>query len=113
MKYGGLTEEEAMKLCTLNPAKLLHLDSKMGSIKVGKDADVVLWSDHPLSIYAKAEKTLVDGKIMYDINEDETLRMQLRAERNRLFSKMMDAKKSGAATEKPKAKMNKIMHCDD
>ncbi len=57
VKYGGMAEEEAWKMVTLNPAKLLHLNDRMGSIKAGKDADLVLWTDHPLSIYAKAEKT--------------------------------------------------------
>lgn len=56
VKYGGVSEEDALKFVTLNPAKLLHIDDKVGSIKIGKDADLVLWTDHPLSIYAKAEK---------------------------------------------------------
>jgi hypothetical protein len=55
-----MSEENAWKMVTLNPAILLHLDDKVGSVKVGKDADLVLWSDHPLSVYAKAEKTLID-----------------------------------------------------
>jgi imidazolonepropionase-like amidohydrolase len=54
--YGGLTEEEAWKLVTLNPAKMMHLDNRLGSIKAGKDADVVLWNENPLSVYAKPEK---------------------------------------------------------
>ncbi|MGJ8664517.1 MAG: amidohydrolase family protein, partial [Marinicella sp.] len=66
VKYGGLSEQDAWKMVTLNPAKLLHLDDRMGSIKAGKDADLVLWSDNPLSIYAKAEKTMVDGVVYYD-----------------------------------------------
>ena len=61
VKYGGVSEEDALKFVTLNPAKLLHLDDRVGSLKVGKDADVVLWSDHPLSVYAKAEKTIIEG----------------------------------------------------
>ena len=52
-------------MITINPAKLLHLDKKTGSIKVGKDADVVLWSDNPLSIFAKVEKTIIDGAIFF------------------------------------------------
>ena len=56
-----MTEIEALKLVTLNPAKLLNLDDKIGSIKVGKDADLVLWTDHPLSIYSKPSKTIVDN----------------------------------------------------
>jgi imidazolonepropionase-like amidohydrolase len=61
VKYGAISEEEAWKFVTLNPAKLLHIDDKVGSIKVGKDADLVLWNDNPLSIYAKAEQTLIEG----------------------------------------------------
>ena len=53
VKYGGMSQEEALKTVTLNPAKLLHIDDKVGSLKVGKDADVVIWSDNPLSIYAQ------------------------------------------------------------
>ena len=59
-------EEEAFKMVTLNPAKMLHVDDKVGSIKVGKDGDLVLWSDNPLSIYAKALYTIVDGIIYFD-----------------------------------------------
>ena len=59
IKYGNLSEVEAMKLVTLNPAKLLNLDHRMGSIKIGKDADLVLWNEHPLSIYSKPFKTIV------------------------------------------------------
>ena len=65
IKYGGMDEIEALKLVTLNPAKLLHLDDRIGSIKVGKDADLVLWTDHPLSIYTKPSKTIV----FYSISE--------------------------------------------
>lgn len=56
IKYAGMSEEDALKMVTLNPAKLLHVDNRVGSIKEGKDADLVLWSDNPLSIYAIAEK---------------------------------------------------------
>ncbi len=70
IKYGGMSEEEAFKMVTLNPAKALHVQDKVGSIKVGKDADLVLWSADPLSIYAKAEKTIVDGIIYFDRYRD-------------------------------------------
>ena len=81
MKYGGLTEEEAFKMVTLNPAKALHVDDKVGSIKVGKDADLVLWSDNPLSVYAKANKTIVDGIIYFDRERDLELRKQISAKK--------------------------------
>jgi urease alpha subunit len=91
----------------------LHIDSRTGSIKVGKDADLVLWNNNPLSIYAVAEKTFVDGALMYDKELSANAQQAMRAERERLIAKMLDSKKSGATTEKPKAKVNKVMHCDD
>jgi urease alpha subunit len=113
VKYGNLTEEEAWKTITLNPAKALHLDNKMGSIKVGKDADVVLWSENPLSIYAKAEKTYIDGVLYFDREKDVQLQNEVRTERNRLIQKMIDAKKGGESTEKPKFKKYEMVHCED
>ena len=66
MKYGGLSEEEALKLCTLNGAKQLRLDHRIGSIDVGKDADIVIWTAHPFSTYSRVETTFVDGEILFD-----------------------------------------------
>src|SRR6202008_5064133 len=83
VKYGGLSEEEALKLATLNPAKMLHIDDKVGSSKVGKVADVVLWTDNPLSINAKVDKTIIDGIIYYDAVEDAKLREEIKKERSR------------------------------
>ncbi len=94
VKYGGVTEEEALKMVTLNPAKMLHVDDKVGSIKVGKDADLVLWSNNPLSIYAVAEKTIVDGTIYFDRDRDNELRAQIQAERTRLIQKLAAAKRT-------------------
>ncbi len=113
IKYGGLTEEQAWKLCTLNPAKMLHLDSRTGSIKVGKDADVVVWSANPLSIYAKAEKTFVDGILFFDIERDALKREEIRKERARLIQKMLEEKKGGGATQEPSPKGNKEYSCGD
>lgn len=112
VKYGGLSEEEALKTVTLNPAKLLHLDNKVGSIKVGKDADVVLWSDNPLSIYARVEKTIIDGNIYYDTEEDLKLRADIQSERARIIQKMLDEKKNGGPTQKPVPKKQKLFGCD-
>ena len=97
VKYGGLTEEEAFNMVTLNPAKALHVADRVGSIKEGKDADLVLWSDNPLSIYARAEKTIVDGIVYYDIDHDAQLRKNISAERNRLIQKLVGEKRTGAA----------------
>ncbi|WKN30123.1 amidohydrolase family protein [Porifericola rhodea] len=113
VKYGGMSEEDAWKMVTLNPAKMLHLDDRMGSIKVGKDADLVLWSDNPLSIYAQAEKTMVDGRIYYDLDEDSRKREMIEKERARLVQKMQNAKKNGSSTRPVSREMHQLFHCDD
>jgi imidazolonepropionase-like amidohydrolase len=112
MKYGGVPVEEALKMVTLNPAKLLHLDERMGSIKVGKDADVVLWSDEPLSIYAKAEKTIIEGAVFFDRAEQEEKLDAIQAERARLVAKMQGEKSKGKSTQKAKPKSQIIYHCE-
>jgi urease alpha subunit len=112
VKYGGLSEEEAWKLCTLNPAKMLHIDDKVGSVKVGKVADVVLWSDNPLSINAKAEKTIIDGIIYYDVDDDAKLREEIKKERARIIQKMIKEKQNGANTQKPGPRRPRLYHCD-
>ena len=61
MKYGGLSETEALAMVTLNPAKQLGIDNRVGSIEVGKDADLVIYDKFPLSDYAKVQKVLIDG----------------------------------------------------
>ena len=110
--YGNVQEQEAWKFVTLNPAKLLHIDSKTGSIKVGKDADLVLWSDNPLSVYAKAEQTFVDGARYFDRAEDAKMQAEIRAERARLIQKILKAKAAGnAGGEKPSAPKGHY-HCD-
>jgi imidazolonepropionase-like amidohydrolase len=100
LKYGGMSEIEALKMATLNPAKMLRLDDRIGSIKVGKDADLVIWSDNPLSVYAVAEKTFVDGMLLFDREEDAKMRDAVQAERNRLIQKMLNAEKSGEKPQK-------------
>ena len=112
VKYGSTSEEDAWKMVTLNPAKLLHLDQRMGSLKVGKDADVVLWSDKPLSVNARVLQTYVDGRCYFDAERDLKLREELRQERSRLIQKMADA---GQTSEKQKFKnkVKKQYHCDD
>lgn len=94
VKYGGVTEEEALKMVTLNPAKMLHVDDKVGSLRTGKDGDVVLWSDNPLSIYAKPLYTIVDGTIYFDRQKDEQLQKLVDAERLRLIRKMNGEKEA-------------------
>ncbi|MCX7544736.1 amidohydrolase family protein [Marinicella gelatinilytica] len=109
IKYGGLSEQEAWKTVTLNPAKLLHLDNRMGSIKEGKDADLVLWSDKPLSVYAQAEKTMVDGIIYFDRNKQAALEQQINDEKMDLIKQSQtsgETKKSDMTASQP------TLHCD-
>jgi imidazolonepropionase-like amidohydrolase len=112
VKYGGISEEEALKFVTLNPAKLLHLDDRVGSIKVGKDADIVLWSDHPLSVYAKAEKTIIEGITYFDIERDAQMREAIKKEKSELISLMLQDKNKGLKTQPIKKKEKVLLHCD-
>ncbi len=113
IKYGDLSEIEAWKTVTLNPAKMLHLDNRTGSIKAGKDADIVVWSDNPLSVYAKAEKTFVDGILFFDMDKDLLKREEIKKERARIIQKMLDEKKSGAPTQEPVKKDNRGYSCGE
>ncbi|NRT16634.1 imidazolonepropionase-like amidohydrolase [Flavobacterium sp. 28A] len=112
VKYGAISEEEAWKFVTLNPAKLLHIDDKVGSIKIGKDADIVLWNENPLSIYAKAEKTIIEGVVYYDTTKDAEKRVLIAKERNQLIGQMLEEKNKGMKTQEPKKKDKKEYHCD-
>lgn len=112
IRYGSLAEEDAFKICTLNPATMLHVADRVGSIKTGKDADIVIWSDNPLSIYAKAEKTIVDGIIYFDRDKDAQMRIAIAAERNRLIQKMIAAKKDGAKTDPATLSFDQVNECE-
>ena len=112
VKYGGTSEQDAWKMVTLNPAKLLHIDHRVGSIKVGKDADLVLWSHHPLSIYAKAEKTLIEGATYFDSERDQKIRTSIQSERNILIEMMLKEKNKGMKTQPIKKKDKQLLHCD-
>jgi imidazolonepropionase-like amidohydrolase len=112
IKYGGMSEEDALKMVTLNPAKILHLDDRMGSVKVGKDADLVLWSDNPLSIKAKVQFTMVDGVILYDASKDQSRNERNEVERARIIAKMLNANENGEKTTPFVKKPRRHYHCD-
>lgn len=112
VQYGGLSEEDAWKFVTLNPAKLLHLDDKMGSIKAGKDADLVLWNAHPMSVYARADKTWVDGKLYFDRADMKKRQQAMRVERNRLAQAMLDEKNAGKRTKPVEGHGGEHYECD-
>jgi imidazolonepropionase-like amidohydrolase len=112
LKYGGLSETEAWKMITLNPAKMLHLDKQLGTIEKGKDADLVIWTDNPLSVYAKVDKTFVDGVCLFDTDRNKQLTEDIQAEKNRLYNKIIEAKKGGEKTEPIKTKKQLLYHCE-
>jgi imidazolonepropionase-like amidohydrolase len=98
VKYGGLTEDEALRLVTINPAIQLGIDKRVGSIETGKDADLVIYNHHPLSVYAVAQKVFIDGHLYFDRENDLAMRAQNAKERKALMEK---EKKAAEAEKKP------------
>lgn len=105
-KYGGVPEQEALKMITLNPAKQLGIDKRTGSIEIGKDADIVIWNAHPFSVYSHPEMTVVEGEVVFDRSRDILNRPALAREREML--EKMDVNKApgsgGAAPRVPTEK---------
>jgi imidazolonepropionase-like amidohydrolase len=87
MKYGDLTEEEALRLITLNPAIQLRLDKRIGSIDVGKDADLVLFNGHPFSVYSRPEVTMIEGEVFFDRKKDLEMRDKIAKEKKELIER--------------------------
>lgn len=109
MKYGGVPEEDALKMITLNPAKQLGIDKRTGSIEVGKDGDLVIWSGHPFSPYSRPEITMIEGEVFFDRARDIAMREQLQKEREELEKAEANLPpekrgKAGKPKEEPKEK---------
>jgi imidazolonepropionase-like amidohydrolase len=94
VRYGGLTEEEALKLVTINPARQLKVDSRVGSLEPGKDADFVIWSGSPLSVYSQCQQTWIDGRKYFDREEDRHLYEEGQRQRAVLVQKALQTKKA-------------------
>jgi len=112
--YCGMDEQEALKLATLNPAIQLRVDDRIGSLKEGKDADFVIWSGPPLSMFSRPEQTWVDGVNYFHLERDAEMRAADRAEREALIQKALgtrdDGKKRSRKTRGPE---RDAWHCDD
>jgi hypothetical protein len=114
VRYGGVTEEEALKMVTLNPAIQLGIDKRTGSIDVGKDADVVVWSAHPLSVYAHPDMTFVDGELLFDRQADIARRPRLEAERKALEAAESNrAPAQGGTPPRPPSQIRRAYTDDD
>jgi imidazolonepropionase-like amidohydrolase len=113
VKYGGVSEEDALKMVTLNPAKMLRVDDRVGSLRSGKDGDVVVWNEHPLSIYAKPLYTIVDGIIYFDRAKDEQMQKIVDGERNRLVKKLVGEKRTGTPMQSPMPSYQLMHTCSD
>jgi imidazolonepropionase-like amidohydrolase len=85
----GLSEEQALALVTINTARVLGIDSRVGSLEAGKDADFVIWNGNPLSTETRVEQTWIDGRRYFDIEEDRQQRGQVERERSQLIQQIL------------------------
>ncbi|HZV12873.1 MAG TPA: amidohydrolase family protein [Candidatus Kapabacteria bacterium] len=106
VKYGGLSEEETIKLCTINSAKQLHIEKYVGSLEPGKDADIVLWDGDPLSAHTKVLQTWIDGRKYFDREDDKKMAEEVQRERAALVAKALAEKQPPASSAKPTGKGN-------
>jgi len=100
IKYGGITEDEALAMITINPAKQMEVDDRVGSIEIGKDADLVIFDEHPLSNYAKVQKVLIDGTVYFDRDLTMSDLEKLKRRKKELLEKQRE-KKQDKQAEKP------------
>jgi imidazolonepropionase-like amidohydrolase len=101
IKYGDLTEEEALRLVTLNPALQLGLEKRIGSIDVGKDADLVIFNGHPFSVYSRPEMTFIEGEVYFDRKADLARREQIVKEKRELIEREKKAPRQSQPTAPP------------
>ena len=111
-KYGGVPEEEALKMITLNAAKQLGIDKRTGSVEVGKDADLVIWNAHPFSVYSRPEITMIEGEIYFDRTKDIERRAEMEKERKEL-EKLEVNRPPGSGTTQPKIPSEKRLEDRD
>jgi N-acetylglucosamine-6-phosphate deacetylase len=105
VRYGGVDPHEALKFVTINPAKQLRIDNRTGSIEVGKDADLVVWSGDPLSTMTRCEQTWVDGRRFFDLEEDQQMVQQIRENRSAMLADLVEEKSRKTSNQvKPSAK---------
>jgi imidazolonepropionase-like amidohydrolase len=106
IKYGGVPPEEAIKFVTLNPARTLKIDDRVGSLVVGKDADFSIWNGSPLSPYSACQQTWIEGRKYFDRAEDLAGRAALARERDQLVARARAQKKEGPGAAPPGGRRN-------
>ncbi|MBM3930196.1 MAG: amidohydrolase family protein, partial [Sphingomonadales bacterium] len=113
VRYGGIDEESALQMVTINPARMLRVDHRIGSIEVGKDADLVLWNGHPLSVYSHPLRTMVEGRTAYEAEADRKDHEARDVLRSRLVQKALKARSEGATTGPAFRRGRRMYHCED
>jgi imidazolonepropionase-like amidohydrolase len=103
MKFGGLSHDEALKMVTINPAMQLGIDKRVGTIDVGKDADLAIYNHDPLSAYAVVQKTIIDGRVYFDLQRDIAERPELEKEKKALIDKFKKSSEKKSEDKKPDA----------
>ena len=99
MKYGGVPEQDALQMITINPAKQLGIDKRTGSIEVGKDGDLVIWNGHPFSVFSRPDTTIIEGDVYFDRAADAKMRTDMAKERETL--EKLDVNKGPASGGAP------------
>lgn len=105
VKYSGLSDTEALALVTINPARQLRVDDRVGSIEAGKDADLVLWTQHPLSSYARPQSVWIDGRRYFDVDEDAAEQARVESARAELLAIAREEKLKAPAGGPPRGPM--------
>lgn len=113
VRYGGLDEEAALNMVTINPARMLRIDQRVGSIEPNKEADLVLWNGHPLSVYSHPLHTIVEGRTAYEYEADQAAQNQRDLLRKKLVEKALRAKNEGATTGPAYRRGRRAYHCED
>jgi adenine deaminase len=103
MKFGGLSHDEALKMVTLNPALQLGIDKRVGTIDVGKDADLAIYNHDPMSAYAVVQKTIIDGRVYFDRQRDIAERPMREKEKKALIDKLKKSAEKKSEDKKPDA----------
>jgi imidazolonepropionase-like amidohydrolase len=113
VKYGGVSKTDALNFVTLNAAKQLRIDKRVGSLEPGKDADFVIWSGDPLSAYSRCEQTWIDGRRFFELQEDAAMNADINAKKAELIQKALKSKKKGSGPTPAMPQRSSTFSCHD